>query len=174
MGVLFVDETKAGGYLMAAVAVSENDLVKLRKALRKLVLPGQRRLHFTNESDARRRQILAALVAMEVGVHLFSSRSKRQAVAREACLVAVVSWAVEAGHTKIVLERDDSLEKADRRLLYRQISRFGLHDVMSYGHEAAHAEPLLWIADAVAWSVARGGSWRARVAGLIWSTTTCD
>jgi len=56
---IFVDETKDRGYLIAASVVLPRDLQPARAALRALLLPGQRRIHFTKEKDPRRRAILA-------------------------------------------------------------------------------------------------------------------
>lgn len=52
---LFVDESKRGGYLVTAAAV----------------LPGQRRLHFTHESDNRRKQILDVIAELHPAVTIY-------------------------------------------------------------------------------------------------------
>jgi hypothetical protein len=53
-GHFFVDETKHRGYLLVASAVPPGDLDPLRKLIRGLILPGQRRLHMKNENDQRK------------------------------------------------------------------------------------------------------------------------
>ncbi len=55
---VFVDESKSKGFLMAAARCPAEDVAVHRKALRGLLLPGQERLHFRHETDARRKQIL--------------------------------------------------------------------------------------------------------------------
>lgn len=40
----------------------------LRRRVRKLLLPGQRRLHFNNEGNRRRRSIASAIVTLDVDV----------------------------------------------------------------------------------------------------------
>ena len=61
---IFVDETKRAGYVIAAVTVSDTEAI--RKIVRALVLPGQRRIHMKHEQARRRRVIVSALAAMQV------------------------------------------------------------------------------------------------------------
>lgn len=61
---IYVDETKAKGYLIAAVSVGPAQLAVARKGIGALRLPGQRALHMQGESDARRRQIADTIVRM--------------------------------------------------------------------------------------------------------------
>ena len=164
---MFVDESKSRIYTMVAAVVVPGDQTALRRDVRTLVLPGQRRLHFTNESDSRRRHILATLERLGVRAHVVQSDHKREAAGREACHRDLVALAARDGHERIVFERDESIEHADRRILYDAVRRLGAGDAISYAHETAHQEPLLWIADAIAWSHARGGDWRRRVQPLI-------
>jgi hypothetical protein len=168
--MLFVDETKAKGYTMVAAVVVPHDATELRKEMRALVLRGQRRIHFTRESDTRRRFILSRLVELGVRAHIVQSTANKQADGREECLTQLVELAADNDHTRIVLERDASIEQADRRILYREVSSRGLRSTLKYEHEAAHDEPLLWIADAVAWSHARGGDWRRRIEPMLLET----
>ena len=58
---IFVDETKRAGYVIAAVTVSDTEAI--RKTVRALVLPGQRRIHMKHEQARRRRVIVSALAA---------------------------------------------------------------------------------------------------------------
>ncbi|MEU0095544.1 hypothetical protein [Kribbella sp. NPDC006257] len=71
---VFVDETKAKGLLMAAARCPAGDLNVNRKALRALLLPGQEHLHFNNESDARRKKILATISAFHLLVDLYQTQ----------------------------------------------------------------------------------------------------
>jgi hypothetical protein len=58
---VFVDETKDGAYLVASAVVMPADLTAARRTIAGLLKPGQRRVHFTKESPARRRQIIDAM-----------------------------------------------------------------------------------------------------------------
>ena len=53
-GHIFIDETKQRGYLLVASVVAAADLDLLRKIIRSLILPGQRRLHMKDENDRRK------------------------------------------------------------------------------------------------------------------------
>jgi len=61
---IFVDETKAKGYVIAAATLLEGDLAAPRKRVQALVLPRQRSLHMKDESDPRRRQIIDTILEM--------------------------------------------------------------------------------------------------------------
>ena len=49
-GHVFVDETKQRSYLLVAAVVVPANLDPLRRLVRSLVLPGQRRLHMKDET----------------------------------------------------------------------------------------------------------------------------
>ena len=68
---IFVDETKRAGYVIAAVTVSDTEAI--RKAVRALVLPGQRRIHMKHEQARRRRVIVSALAAMQVQATIYDA-----------------------------------------------------------------------------------------------------
>jgi hypothetical protein len=172
MSTLFVDESKSKGYTMVAALVVPGDAPSLRRDVRSLVLPGQRRIHFTKESDSRRRVILSQLIDLQVTAHVFTSPTTRAARGREQCLNGLVAHAAEHAHTRIVLELDESIAHTDRRILFREVRRHGLDGTVTYALEAAHSEPLLWIADAIAWSHTKGGDWTRRIAPLISGVTT--
>lgn len=167
MSTLFVDESKAKGYTMVAAVVVSNDVTTLRREVRELVLPGQRRIHFTKERDDRKRLILSKFTTFGVQAQIFHSPAKNDAAGREACLTALVEHASKHAHTKIVLERDESIEQSDRRTLFREVHKHGLTEALSYALEPPHLEPLLWIADAIAWSYTKGGDWNRRIEPLV-------
>ncbi len=167
---VFLDETKQQGYVVAAAVVVAGELEPLRRVVRDLVLPGQRRLHMKTERDSRRRQIVAALVqaGAEVVVYDAGRRYRTDLQAREQCLRGVVADAARwAGATRLVLEQDDSLVRWDSQQLIELAREAGCRDRLHYGHERAAAEALLAVPDAVAWCWGRGGDWRRRVEPLI-------
>ena len=63
------------------------------------------------------------------------------------------------------MERDDSVAVFDRRVLHGALHRE--RPDIGYRHERAYDEPLLWAADALAWSWAKGGAWREQVRPLL-------
>jgi hypothetical protein len=164
---LFIDESKASGYIIVSAAIVPTDVARMRKSVADLRKAGQRRIHFVKESDSRRREILSAFGRLGVECQLYRVAGMNDAAARERCLVEVVADAATAGVTRIVLERDDSIVEFDRKILYRELDVHGIRDQVTYAHETSASELLLCIPDAVAWSYARGGEWKTRIQPIL-------
>lgn len=166
---VFVDESKAGGYAVVAALVQPADVSDARRSLRELLLPGQRRIHFLDESERRRRMIIDRLIELDLRTTVYeagpSYRTDR--ARRAACLEALVADHAPERETLLYLELDQSCVDADRRVLYAATRATGCGDRLRYHHVTPGAEPLVWVPDAVAWSYKRGGEWRRRVAPLI-------
>lgn len=167
MTILFIDETKAGGYTVVSAAIVAADVALMRKKVAELRKPGQRRIHFVKEKDSRRREILSAFGRLGVACQLYGAPGLTDAVARERCLVELIADAANSSVSRIVLERDNSIVEFDRRILFRELESHGIRDQVTYAHETSAAELLLCIPDAVAWSYARGGEWKTRVQPLL-------
>jgi hypothetical protein len=157
---VFVDETKSRGLLMAAARCPAGDLNVNRKALRALLLPGQERLHFNNESDARRKKILATISAFQLLVDLYQTQ-RNDVGARQRCLEAIVRD-IAPDAERLVIERDEGALDYDRRAMHEACHRYGCIELRRE-LLVAKADPLLWIPDAVAWAWMKGGDWRRRV-----------
>jgi len=168
-GHVFVDETKHRGYLLVASAVPHGDLDPLRKLIRGLILPGQRRLHMKNENDQRKRSITAAITNSDVRATIYTAerRYRTERDSRAACLQALVADIATRGDTILVLEQDDSLIPWDRRHLYDLARQSGCAETLRYQHQRASAEILLAIPDAIAWCWAKGGDWQRRVEPVV-------
>lgn len=169
---MFVDESKSGDYLLIATAVEPARLATVRKVIRGLVLPGQRRLHMKSESNPRRRQILSALCeeGEKATIYRAGSAYKSDIQRRRACLSSMVADIARAGHPKVCLESDETMDERDRRDLARLIKEHACPDLL-YLHERAAQEPLLAVSDAIGWAWARGGDWRRRASPLVESVT---
>lgn len=84
---IFVDETKRSGFLIAAVLIAATDLARSRQAVRSLLLGNQRRIHFKDERDSRKRQILDAILALQLSVRLYESDPRSgELAAWQSCL----------------------------------------------------------------------------------------
>ena len=59
---VFDDETKDRDYLLIASVHTSGDLDELRKLIRRVVVPGQYRVHMKKESDSRKRLIASTIV----------------------------------------------------------------------------------------------------------------
>lgn len=172
MSTLYIDESKTKGYTLVAALAAPADTGKLARGVRSLLLPGQRRIHFTKENSSRKRLVLSRLNELGAQAHVFHCAAKNNSIGRETCLIGLVAHAAQNSHTKIVLERDESIEKSDRQILFREAKMHGLDGTLSYAHESPHQQPLLWVADAIAWSFTKGGDWKRRADPLISGVTT--
>jgi len=168
---VFVDESKRGGYFVTAAAVLPGDLSRARQAVRGLILPGQRRLHFTHESDSRRKQILDVLAELRPMVTIYDGSAHDRRRQREACLDGLIADLAISGTHMLVLETDESVLDLDRRILYRSTRRHGC-ETLEYRHHRAHEEPLLAIPDALAWCWQRGGPWKTRAKDFVLDVKT--
>jgi hypothetical protein len=167
---VYVDETKGAGYVLVAVTV--HDPTTVRRVLRGLILPGQRRLHMNAERDRRRRAILTAVSATRVDATIYDAgrHYRPDPAARAACLAALIGDLAEAGtRTRLVIEQDDSVVLSDRQHLYRLSREARLADLLAYQHMRAHEEPLLALPDVVAWSWVRSREWRRRLGPIVTS-----
>lgn len=166
---VFVDESKNRGYLLAAAVIKSCDVAKIRKPVAGLRLPSQRRVHFTAESDTRRKTILGVLAGLVPGsVTIYNAVGYRDPkLARDAAMAALVDDAAKMGAERLIIEQDDQARSSDEEIIREQCMRAGCYGLLRYEHRRAYEEPLLAIHDAVAWSWAKGQLWRSRVAALV-------
>ena len=161
---VFADESKAHGLLYAAAVTSSADVRQQRRVLAGLRLAGQRRLHFTKESPARRRAILATICELGLRVRLYQAPGVTSQD-RGRCLQAIVrDCAGEA--ERLIIERDESTLDFDRRTLTQACRMAGCHESLFWDLVPPSLEPMLWVPDAVAWCWAKGDHWRADVAAI--------
>jgi len=168
-GHVFVDESKSRGYLLIAAVVLPRELAVTRRAVRDLLLPGQKRLHMKSEGMAQRKSILAAFTQMGFAATIYRAGAtfKTDLQRREACLNGIVTDILSAGHTFLCLESDETLDARDRRQLAALTRAAGADFAFEYRHARAAQEPLLAVPDAVGWAWARGGEWRRRTQPLV-------
>jgi hypothetical protein len=164
----FSDESeRAGVMLLSVVTIGPGDVDDARRALRALLLPGQRRVHTADESDRRRRALLGTVAAIE-GISAVVWRYRRPAgtgrvAARRHLLTGAARALIEADVAAWVL---DDVHPAQRLRDREAIARVVGHRLV-YDHRRNHTEPLLWAADAIVWAVGAGGHWRAEVAAIV-------
>jgi hypothetical protein len=167
-GHIYVDESTAGDYLLMCTAVPVGSISQTRAAMRRLLLPRQRRLHMSKEVK-RAPAILAVIAELRPDVVIYRvHRATPELEARRACLHALAMRACRQGVDRIVLDQIDSMVKRDSAWLLEGIHLAGHgQPPLTYHHQRGHEEPLLWIPDAVGWAWARGGAFRDRVAPLV-------
>ncbi len=163
----FVDESQRGPYLVSAVLIDPRELAETRTRLRAMLLSGQRRLHFAQERPPRRRSLLSAMSGLSVRVRLYESTEKEE-IARQLSMARLLADLVAMRGQRVVIEsREASLDLRERRQIAMAVQAGTAPASLVYNHLRAHEEPLLWVADAVAWAYGARGEWRPRVAGLI-------
>lgn len=90
-------------------------------------------------------------------------RTDSEEDARQRSLVVLIEAAIVRGATHIILDRRDSSQNpSDVQTIVRLYEKMSVAGP-AYRHEHAAKEPLLWIPDVMAWSIARGGEWRHRL-----------
>lgn len=163
--LVYVDETKAKRYVMAAVSLHSQNAPPVRAGLRSLILPGQTNLHMRSESDRRRRQILKVFMPLlehyEVDVSLYDAGVRDSEVERrKRCLRAIVHAAGVHPRVSLILERDETLVQFDRQVLIDVLRETDLSTHVSYEHMNRRHDYLLAMPDVIAWCWNRGGTWR--------------
>lgn len=109
--------------------------------------------------------------ALEVRVPVWIVKQRSDKEARPLSLGALAEAAARAGVAQLIIERDESLEHADRRLIADAVRHAGSSE-MQYRHVTPHEHPLLWVTDAVAWCYSNGGDWIRRVDAIVESRVT--
>jgi len=165
---LFVDETKRTGLALIAAIVVAGNVAEVRKAMLAMRLPGQTHIHFTKESPQRRRHLLSAISRLPVQALVYEAGEDD----RYFCLQRLLQDAQSIQAARLILERDESLAQHDRRAIYEFTQQNTMRNDFSYGHEGKRDEPILWIADAIAWSWPQR-DWKPRVQGLVVGHRDC-
>ena len=161
----YVDESvRRGRYLLAVVVVEPERAGQLRRQLRHLLLPGQRKLHFKKESPRRRRELLVTLTAMNLDVTVYECQSRLgrdQEDARELCLGRAIHRLQECtAAVSVLIESRDALDRLDAVTIMRVRRE---NPPLSFEHLPPAEDPLLWLPDSFAWPVGAGGDWLRRV-----------
>jgi hypothetical protein len=172
----FVDESRRNNtYLLAAALVSPGDLAKFRKALRSLLMPGQRELHCKKETPSRRKAIASRLVDEQVSVRLYKrSCDEGDEQARQTCVRWLVEGLLKAGAHRLVLDSRAQRDVHDLLTIRTSFGHVALSTNLVYEHCRSSNEELLWIADFVAWCYGSGGEWRERVMPVVESIVDLD
>ncbi|MEU6150865.1 hypothetical protein ABZ816_12780 [Actinosynnema sp. NPDC047251] len=165
----FVDESRRNDtYLLAVAVIQPQDLTRLRKHLRGLLLPGQRELRFHKEKPARRRLLLASVVKFDFRVDVYRSgcRSSEEA-ARQKCLARATGDLLDLRMGRLVLDSRSGRDRIDQLTIQRVLADRPRRDEVAYEHWDSTSEPLLWTADLAAWCFGAGGDWARRAAPVL-------
>ena len=171
----FVDESKRKGvYLVCAVLIDPKELSHARGKLRSMRLPKQRRLHFSKESSQRRIFLLEEVSTLPIQALIYSSTMK-EPYSRQEIMAALLNDLSAVGCKRLIIERREAGQDARESAQIAAAIRSGkVPAKMIYDHLRGHEEPLLWVADAVAWAYGAGGEWRRRSMKLIERARSVD
>lgn len=172
----FVDESaRARQYLVAAAIVEPSRVRRLRQAMRGLLLPGQRELHFQRERPTRRRQLADEIARMPVEIAIYSRACDRyDEPARQECLHRLVQDLLVRQAHRMVIDSRKQDDIHDERTLRRVLGPHPSGSLLVYEHVDSTTESLLWIADAMAWCYGAGREWRKRVDPVIATVVDLD
>lgn len=163
---VYVDEAKTQHLLLTAASLPPERLAQARRALRSLLMPGQRRPHFHRESDRQRKKTLDGITGFTPALTVYDGGDHPRQRQREICLRALMADLAARDTRMLVLERDEKTLHLDEVVLAEQKRRLQCPQ-LRYEHMRAREEPLLAIPDAIAWCWQRGGPWKARVRELV-------
>jgi hypothetical protein len=137
-----------------------------------LLLPGQRELHFKQEKPVRRRQLADAVARLPTEVHIYlGSWHRHDEPARQDCIRRMTADLLARQAQRLVIDTRNVRDIHDERSLRGALGSHPSKRDLVYEHVNSTCEPLLWIADVVAWCYGAGGVWRKRVEPIVATVT---
>lgn len=156
----WVDESQPGSpggpaaYVVAAVVCEPAEIGEARAEMKSLLLRSQRKLHWRDESEPRRRKIIEAVAALECLEHIVVIRDDKPGEQperrRRHCLERLFYELDVAGVSHVFLEsRAPKQNKLDADLLNRLRAKKVVGAQLRIDHEPGPTDEALWIADVV-------------------------
>ena len=156
--VAYIDESSAyrppnrQEYMICAAIIDSQDLEQVREELRPLLLPGQVKLHWTDERNSRRRKIvetLSGIDSMQAIITHQSEVSKRTERHRRKCLEQMYFELSEMHIHNVTLEsRQEAQNKRDLAHIVA-LQGQGQSVNIRLQHVRGGDDPILWVPDAV-------------------------
>ena len=141
----------SGLYVLAAVVVADRDADRHRETLRALLCRGQERLHWRDEGDRRRGQLIEAVCGLgNAGVVVIATgmAPRRQERARRKCIERLLTELVGREIASVVFERrHHALDARDRAMIAALRRQRALPSAFRATWQPPVSEPLLWLAD---------------------------
>jgi hypothetical protein len=167
----FSDESeRADKLIVALVFASPSAVQHVRATMRGLLLPGQQRIHTSDESARRRRALLDAVARIDnidaVALRLRRSKGAGRVACRQRLLEAATRLIADRGVTAWTLDdMPPAARNRDRNTIGHAVADLPANPGhrLVYDHRASRDEPALWPADLIAWAVGAGGDWRRRI-----------
>jgi hypothetical protein len=167
----FSDESERADKLIAAVVFASPSAVPhVRATMSGLLLPGQQRIHTSDESARRRRALLDAVARIDhidaVALRLRRSKGADRVACRQRLLEEATGLIADRGVTAWTLDdMPPAARNRDRNTIGHAVADLLANPGrrLVYDHRASRDEPALWVADLIAWTVGAGGDWRRRI-----------
>lgn len=156
----YIDEslrlTDRGLYLLAAAVFIDERADDARHQLHKVLTGRQRRFHWNDAGEKQRARMLGTIAALEPTVIAYACAPlpTRQDRARALCVGSLV-WDLEQidiGHV-IFESRQDHNDRKDANTIERARRAKQAAPQLTYAFSRPQAEPLLWVADALAGAI---------------------
>lgn len=168
----FTDESsRAAGEYLGVLLIDRVHLQDCRAALRRLALPGQRRIHMSDESSSRRRLVLGVLEDQPLEGIVYRLRRDTgigRIEARGILLRQAAQAVLDADVRLWVLDRQETRQEVrDRRAIAASFNQTPAGQRPAYRHLSSTAEPLLWAVDALTWAAGAGRDWLRRAEKVI-------
>jgi hypothetical protein len=165
----FTDETRRQGRYGIAVAIVCPCRVEIvSKVMQGSLRPGTRRSHFSKLRDCDRRLVVDQLGPENMRALYVSARG-RQIDARSECWRMLVPQLVKLGVIELTIEQiAEGGKTRDLRDIRNALLAIDRESSLTYKHEDQVGKPMLWVADAIAWCAGAGGTWRARIAPILY------
>ncbi|OLF04246.1 hypothetical protein BLA60_41675 [Actinophytocola xinjiangensis] len=165
----FVDESaRPPRYLVTAAIVEPANVRQLRQAMRGLLRPGQRELHFYKEKPVHRRHLADTIARLPVEVTIYiRSWHRDNEPARQVCLARLVGDLVARQAHRLVIDSRNEQDIHDERTLRRFLGPYPSGSKLVYEHLDSTSESLLWIADIAGWCFGAGAEWRKRIDPIV-------
>jgi hypothetical protein len=154
-----VDESKSKKFIMAAVQIDSAEAPRARKVLSGLRLKGQQHIHFANEGPSRRRRILSEITKIDLHCTFLVTDQKDEKQGRQNCLNELIETLIRSEEYLIILDYDENHIVSDKQVIRSALEKRGLTSLVTYRHERSRSQPLLWLPDILAWTLARSGEW---------------
>jgi hypothetical protein len=165
----FSDESERANTLIISVVIGSPVAIRTaRGELHDLLLPGQRRIHTSDESARRRRLVLdtiGRLDAIDAAALCLRRPAGVSRVEARRLLLDAATQLVSARHVVAwTLDDQDAAQLArDRATIAGALRKSATEVPLTYDHRPSSTDPALWIADAVCWAVGAGRDWRRRI-----------
>lgn len=146
-----------GTYLIAAAIVQNEHVDPCRDTMGQLLLPHENKVHWRDDSDARRREVINAVLALPVEGFVvvrqsgFDDHPER---ARRKCLERLVPELESFGCSAFTLEsRGATQDRRDMAMVDTLRRSRAVTSAIKVHHQPGPKDPLLWISDALCGAV---------------------